>query len=653
MATDKKNNISSNLDKKSNSKVKDNSIQDNKSDNKIIKEKKDIVKDVKSDSKKIIQESFDWESSLKNDYSDQERKKLEDIYTETLPSDSDSGETIEGNIVGITEKEIIVNIGYKSDGVISKSEFKDKKDLKVGDKIDVLIYEKEDATGQLNLSYSKALTLKAWRLVNEAHDNETVVEGKIIHRTKGGMIVKVFDVIDCFLPGSQIDIKPIRDYDEYVGKELDFKIVKINHSFKNVVVSHKALIEQDIEKKKKVIISKLEKGQILEGTVKNITSYGVFVDLGGVDGLIHITDLSWGRVNHPNEIVQLDSKIRVVVLEFDEGKKRIQLGYKQLTDHPWDSLDEKIQVGSKISGKVVVIADYGAFIEITPGIEALLHVSEISWSTHLRSAGDFLSVGDEVEAMVLSLDRDEKKMSLSIKQLTTNPWDKIKEKYKIGTKYKAVVRNFEEFGIFVEIEEGVDGLIHKSDLSWTRVIKHPSEFTEIGVELDVVIKDIDIDDMKISLGVKQLEEDPLIKLQDNLQPGKKHKGKLIKMLGSGGVVLLDNGIEAFSPKSHLRKNDGSFILKEEKAEFVISEFNESDRKVVVSHANLHESEVAEKSDKKVSEKSDKKVSKKSDKKVSEKSDKKVSEKVDDKDAEKDEKKYKTKKSTKKKKNDKS
>ncbi len=553
----------------------------------------DSLKDNIKNNKKDESSEFDWDSGLVDDYSKEERKKLEDLYVSTLPSDSGKGETIEGDIVSITEKEVIVNIGYKSDGIISKSEFKDKDELKIGDKIDVLIFEKEDSTGQLNLSYTKARTLKAWKLVNEAYDDETVVQGKITHRTKGGMIVKVFGVIDCFLPGSQIDIKPIRDYDEYVGKELDFKIVKINHSFKNVVVSHKALIEQDIEQKKKVIISKLEKGQILEGTVKNITSYGVFIDLGGVDGLIHITDLSWGRVNHPNEIVSLDQKIRVVVLEFDEGKKRIQLGYKQLTDHPWDSLDENIEVGSKISGKVVVIADYGAFIEIKPGIEALLHVSEISWSTHLRSAGDFLSVGDEVEAMVLSLDREEKKMSLSIKQLTTNPWDKIKEKYKIGTKHKAVVRNFEEFGVFVEIEEGVDGLIHKSDLSWTRVVKHPSEFTEIGAELDVVIKDIDVEDMKISLGVKQLEEDPLIVLKDSLQPGKKHQGKVVKMLGSGAVILLDNGIEAFTSKNNLKKKDGSFILKDEKSEFVISEFNESDRKIILSTSFSNEEKKSE------------------------------------------------------------
>ncbi len=553
----------------------------------------DALKDNNKNNKQDESLEFDWDSGLVDDYSKEERKKLEDLYVSTLPSDSGKGETIEGDIVSITDKEVIVNIGYKSDGIISKSEFKDKDELKIGDKIDVLIFEKEDSTGQLNLSYTKARTLKAWRLVNEAYDDETVVQGKITHRTKGGMIVKVFGVIDCFLPGSQIDIKPIRDYDEYVGKELDFKIVKINHSFKNVVVSHKALIEQDIEEKKKVIISKLEKGQILEGTVKNITSYGVFIDLGGVDGLIHITDLSWGRVNHPNEIVSLDQKIRVVVLEFDEGKKRIQLGYKQLTDHPWDSLDENIEVGSKISGKVVVIADYGAFIEITPGIEALLHVSEISWSTHLRSAGDFLSVGDEVEAMVLSLDREEKKMSLSIKQLTTNPWDKIKEKYKIGTKHKAVVRNFEEFGVFVEIEEGVDGLIHKSDLSWTRVIKHPSEFTEIGAELDVVIKDIDVEGMKISLGVKQLEEDPLIVLKDSLQPGEKHQGKLVKMLGSGAVILLDNGIEAFASKNNLKKKDGSFILKDEKSEFIISEFNESDRKIILSTSFSNEEKKSE------------------------------------------------------------
>jgi len=517
-------------------------------------------------------------------------KEFEKLVADNFVDTVDD-EVVIGTVVHITDRDAIIDINQKSEGVISLNEFRYNPDLKVGDKVEVLIDVREDSTGQLILSHRKARTIKAWDRVNKAHDDGTVVNGFVKCRTKGGMIVDVFG-IEAFLPGSQIDVKPIRDYDIYVGKTMEFKIVKINHEFKNVVVSHKALIEADIEEQKKEIIGQLEKGQVLEGVVKNITSYGVFVDLGGVDGLIHITDLSWSRINHPNEIVELDQKLNVVILDFDEDKTRIQLGLKQLKPHPWDALGDELKVGDKVKGKVVVIADYGAFIEVAEGVEGLIHVSEMSWSTHLRSAQDFVNVGDEVEAVVLTLDRDERKMSLGIKQLTPDPWTDITKKYPVGSKHTGIVRNFTNFGVFVELEEGIDGLIYISDLSWTKKIKHPSEFTNIGDKLEVVVLELDVEGRKLSLGHKQTTDNPWDKYEDEFALGTKHTASIDEIVDKGAVINFNEDISAFVPKRHLEKEDGSELKKGEEAEFIIIEFNKDFKKVVASHTSLHKEEEA-------------------------------------------------------------
>jgi small subunit ribosomal protein S1 len=489
----------------------------------------------------------------------------------------------------MTSKDAVVNIGYKSDGIVALSELRYNADIKVGDAIEVYIESKEDRGGQLLLSHKKARSLKSWDRVNEALEGDEIIKGFVKCRTKGGLIVDVFG-IEAFLPGSQIDVKPIRDYDVYVGKSMEFKVVKINKEFKNVVVSHKALIEEELEAQKTEIISKLEKGQVLEGTVKNITSYGVFIDLGGVDGLIHITDLSWGRINHPEEIVKLDDKIQVVILDFDEGKKRIALGLKQLTPHPWDKVDSNLNVGDKVKGKVVVIADYGAFIEIEPGFEGLVHVSEMSWSQHLRSAQDFLKVGEEVECLVLSIDREERKMSLGIKQLMPDPWEGIETKYPVDSKHTAKVRNFTNFGVFVELEEGVDGLIHISDLSWNKKIKHPSEFTKVGDSIEVVVLDTDKENRRLSLGHKQLEENPWDTFETVFGEGSVHQGTIISINDKGAVVTLPYGIEGFAPTKHLAKADGSAVKVEDVLDFKVIEFSKDNKKIIVSHARTHEAE---------------------------------------------------------------
>jgi len=536
------------------------------------------------------QEEVDWENIDQeiDDYDPEERKQYEQIYDQTLSTIKEK-EVVEGTVVSVTKKEVVINIGYKSEGVVSRSEFRHNPDLKPGDKVEVYIENQEDKDGQLILSHKKARTLKAWERVNKAHDNDEIIQGYIKCRTKGGMIVDAFG-IETFLPGSQIDVKPIRDYDAYVGKTMDFKVVKINHEFRNVVVSHKAIIEEELEQQKKEIISKLEKGQVLEGTVKNITSYGVFIDLGGVDGLIHITDLSWGRVNHPEEIVELDQKLNVVILDFDDEKKRIALGLKQLTPHPWDSLDPNLKVGDVVKGKVVVLADYGAFVEIQPGVEGLIHVSEMSWSQHLRSAQEFLKVGDEVEAQILTLDREERKMSLGIKQLKPDPWDNIEEKYPVGSKHKAIVRNFTNFGVFVEIEEGVDGLIHISDLSWTKKINHPAEFTSIGEEIEVVVLEIDKENRRLSLGHKQLEENPWDVFEDVFQEGTIHEGTVIDVFDKGALVALPYGVEGFVFPRHIVKEDGTTAKVDEKLQFKVTEFNKEGKKIVLSHRRVYEDE---------------------------------------------------------------
>ena len=527
---------------------------------------------------------FDWESFEKGDeeYTTSEREALEKDYLSTLNT-IESDQVIDGRVVSITDREVIVNINYKSDGIISRNEFRYKEDFQVGDTVEVLVEKKEDKKGQLILSHKKARVFRSWEKVNEAFDKDIVVEGLIKCRTKGGMIVEVLG-LEAFLPGSQIDIKPIRDYDEYVGKKMEFKVVKINHEFRNVVVSHKALIEADLEEQKKEIMTKLEVGQVLEGTVKNITSYGVFIDLGGIDGLIHITDLSWGRVNHPDEIVELDSTINVVILEFDDDKKRIQLGLKQLTSHPWDALEENIAVGDTINGKVVVVADYGAFVEVKPGVEALVHVSEMSWSTHLRSASDFLKVGQEIEAQILTLDREERKMSLGMKQLQPDPWNAIVEKFPAGSEHKVLVRNFTNFGIFVELEEGVDGLIHISDLSWEKKIKHPSEFTKVGSEIQAKVLELDMESRKISLGVKQLQDNPWDGYESTFFEGSEHEGEVGDVTKNGATITLTHGVEAFAPKRHLAKEDGSKVEKGEKLQFRVLEFLKDSQKIVVSHS---------------------------------------------------------------------
>jgi small subunit ribosomal protein S1 len=513
-------------------------------------------------------------------------KLVADNFVDTLDD-----EVVEGEVVFITDRDAIIDINAKSEGVISLNEFRYNPDLKVGDKVEVLIDVREDSTGQLILSHRKARTIKAWERINKAHDEGTVVNGFVKCRTKGGMIVDVFG-IEAFLPGSQIDVKPIRDYDVYVDKTMEFKVVKINHEFKNVVVSHKALIEADIEEQKKEIIGQLEKGQVLEGIVKNITSYGVFVDLGGVDGLVHITDLSWSRINHPNEIVELDQKLNVVILDFDENKSRIQLGLKQLSNHPWDSLGEEVKVGDKVKGKVVVIADYGAFIEVADGVEGLIHVSEMSWSTHLRSAQDFVTVGDQVEAVILTLDRETRKMSLGIKQITPDPWTDITKKYPVGSSHKGIVRNFTNFGVFVEMEEGIDGLIYISDLSWTKKIKHPSEFTNVGDELDVVVLELDVEGRKLSLGHKQTTENPWDKFQKEFAVGTKHTASIAEIVDKGATINFNDEIVAFVPFRHLEKEDGSKLQKGEEAQFEIIEFNKDFKKVVASHMTIHKDEEA-------------------------------------------------------------
>ena len=510
-------------------------------------------------------DDFNWEEFENGTSASISKEELDKAYDETLNKVADH-QVVDGKVISVDKKEVVVNIGYKSDGIIPASEFRYNPDLKIGDVVEVYVESAEDKKGQLILSHKKARLSKSWDRVNAALDAEEVVQGYIKCRTKGGMIVDVFG-IEAFLPGSQIDVHPIRDYDQFVGKTMEFKIVKINQEFRNVVVSHKALIEQELEAQKKEIIGKLEKGQILEGTVKNITSYGVFVDLGGVDGLIHITDLSWGRVDDPHKVVELDQKINVVILDFDDEKKRIALGLKQLTPHPWDALDAELKVGDHVKGKVVVLADYGAFVEIQPGVEGLIHVSEMSWSQHLRSAQEFLKVGEEVEAVILTLDRDERKMSLGIKQLREDPWEAIETKYPVGSKHTAKVRNFTNFGVFVELEEGVDGLIHISDLSWTKKVKHPSEFTQVGAEIDVIVLDIDKENRRLSLGHKQLEDNPWDVFEAKYTVGSIHEGKIIELLEKGAVVQLDEDVEGFATPKHLQKEDGSQAQAGETLEF--------------------------------------------------------------------------------------
>ena len=529
---------------------------------------------------------FNWDEFENGSNANVSKQDLEKAYDETLNKVSEH-QVVDGTVISIDKKEVIVNIGYKSDGIIPASEFRYNPELKVGDTVEVYVENQEDKKGQLVLSHKKARLSKSWERVNAALENEEVIQGYIKCRTKGGMIVDVFG-IEAFLPGSQIDVHPIRDYDVFVGKTMEFKVVKINQEFRNVVVSHKALIEAELEAQKKEIISHLEKGQVLEGTVKNITSYGVFVDLGGVDGLVHITDLSWGRVSDPHEVVALDQKIKVVILDFDEEKKRIALGVKQLTPHPWDSLDANLKVGDHVKGKVVVIADYGAFVEIQPGVEGLIHVSEMSWSQHLRSAQEFLHVGDEVEAVILSLDRQERKMSLGLKQLKADPWENIEEKYPVGSVHKAKVRNFTNFGIFTELEEGVDGLIHISDLSWTKKVKHPSEFTTIGADIDVVVLEIDKENRRLSLGHKQLEENPWDKYETLYEPGTVHNGKITEMMDKGAVITLDEGGEGFATPKHLTKEDGSQAKLGEELPFKVIEFNKDSHRIILSHSRTFE-----------------------------------------------------------------
>jgi len=532
---------------------------------------------------------FDWDAYEKGDsYGEVSKEKLIETYDQSLSKINDR-EVVIGTVTALNKREVVINIGYKSDGVVSMAEFRYNPDLKVGDEVEVYIDSQEDKKGQLLLSHKKARVTRSWDRVNAALENDEIVKGYVKCRTKGGMIVDVFG-IEAFLPGSQIDVKPIRDYDVFVDKTMEFKVVKINQEFKNVVVSHKALIEEELEQQKKDIIAKLEKGQVLEGVVKNITTYGVFIDLGGVDGLIHITDLSWGRVSHPEEVVKLDEKINVVILDFDDEKKRIALGLKQLTPHPWDALDENLKVGDIVKGKVVVMADYGAFIEIAPGVEGLIHVSEMSWTQHLRSAQDFMKVGDDVEAIILTLDRDERKMSLGIKQLKSDPWENIEEKYGIGTKHIAKVRNFTNFGVFVEIEEGVEGLIHISDLSWTKKIKHPSEFTSIGADMEVQVLEIDKENRRLSLGHKQLEENPWDVFETLFTLGSIHEGTIIELLDKGAVISLPYGVEGFATPKHLVKEDGSQAHLDEKLLFKVIEFNKDSKRIILSHSRIFEDE---------------------------------------------------------------
>ena len=569
-----------------------------------IKEEKEIVAETPKVEEKEIEpstkeestikdktqqlEEFDWNAFVSDEdqYSSDERNDLKDIYEKTLSTISEN-ETVDGEIVAMTKREVVINIGYKSEGIINLNEFRYNPELQVGDKVEVYVESLEDKSGQLILSHKKARAIHSWDRVNKALEDNEIIKGFIKCRTKGGMIVDVFG-IEAFLPGSQIDVKPIRDYDIYVEKTMEFKVVKINHEYKNVVVSHKALIEAELEQQKQEIIASLEKGQILEGTVKNITSYGVFIDLGGVDGLIHITDLSWGRVSHPEEIVELDQKLNVVILDFDDAKKRIALGLKQLTKHPWDSLDENLKVGDVVKGKVVVMADYGAFVEIATGVEGLIHVSEMSWSQHLRSAQEFLKVGDEVEAIILTLDREERKMSLGMKQLKPDPWENIAEKYPKGSKHKAKVRNFTSFGIFVEIVEGVDGLIHISDLSWTKKIKHPAEFTSIDEEIDIVVLDIDMDNRRLSLGHKQLEENPWDVFETVFGIDSIHEGTVSEIFEKGAVIALPYGVEGFATPKHLVKQDGIPAKIGDKLEFKVIEFSKATKRIILSHSRVYE-----------------------------------------------------------------
>ncbi len=533
------------------------------------------------------QEDFDWDAYEKGDIlTSAEKENLKNIYDNTLNAIKDK-EVVEGTVISINKREVVVNVGYKSDGIVPMSEFRYNPELQIGDKVEVYIESQEDKKGQLLLSHKQARATRSWDRVNAALESQEIVKGFVKCRTKGGMIVDVFG-IEAFLPGSQIDVKPIRDYDIFVNKTMEFRVIKINQEFKNVVVSHKALIEAELENQKKEIIGKLQKGQVLEGTVKNITSYGVFIDLGGVDGLIHITDLSWGRVNHPEEIVTLDEKLNVVILDFDDEKKRIALGLKQLQPHPWEALNADLKVGDKVSGKVVVIADYGAFVEIAAGVEGLIHVSEMSWSQHLRSAQDFLKVGDEIEAVILTLDREERKMSLGIKQLKSDPWENIEERYALGSKHVAKVRNFTNFGVFVEIEEGVDGLIHISDLSWTKKIKHPSEFTQIGSEIDVQVLEIDKSNRRLSLGHKQLEENPWDVLETVFTLDSIHDGIIVEMMDKGAVISLPYGVEGFATPKHLVKEDGTQAKVDEKIQFKVIEFNKDAKRIIVSHSRIHE-----------------------------------------------------------------
>jgi small subunit ribosomal protein S1 len=568
---------------------------------KIAKEKEDIeseadsmsIDEIKSKSVVTPAGDFDWDADDKGfgNYSKEEREKLEQQYAGTFHS-INQGEIISGIVVSINNKEVVLNIGFKSDGMVSLSEFRDTPDLKVGDNVDVFVESQEDANGQLVLSRKRAKTQKSWETINAALENDTIINGYVKSRTKGGLIVDIMGV-EAFLPGSQIDIKPIRDYDIYVGKTMEFKVVKINNEFKNVVVSHKVLIEDDLENQKTEIVSKLEKGQVLEGTVKNITDFGVFIDLGGVDGLLHITDISWGRIEHPREVLSLDQKINVVVLDFDDEKKRIALGLKQLTPHPWESLDQNLVIGSRVKGRIVTVADYGAFLEIIPGVEGLIHVSEMSWSQNLRNPQDFLKVGDEVEAEVLTLDREDRKMSLGIKQLTPDPWKNIAQRYPVGSKHTAVVKNMTNFGVFVEIEEGVDGLIHISDLSWSKKINHPNEFTKTGEVLDVVVLELDEDNRKLSLGHKQLEENPWETFETIFTLDSIHEGTVLKVTDKGAIIALPYGVEGFAPSKHTIKEDGKPLKADEVADFKIIEFNKDSKRIVVSHSRIWEEVKAE------------------------------------------------------------
>jgi small subunit ribosomal protein S1 len=531
-------------------------------------------------------QDFDWDQYENGSSANVSKEELDKAYNETLNKVSEH-QVVDGTVISVDKKEVVVNIGYKSDGIIPASEFRYNPELKAGDVVEVYVENAEDKKGQLVLSHKKARMSKSWERVNAALEAQEIIQGYIKCRTKGGMIVDVFG-IEAFLPGSQIDVHPIRDYDQFVGKTMEFKVVKINQEFRNVVVSHKALIEAELEAQKQEIIGKLEKGQILEGVVKNITSYGVFVDLGGVDGLIHITDLSWGRVDDPHKVVELDQKINVVILDFDEEKKRIALGLKQLTPHPWDALDADLKVGDHVKGKVVVIADYGAFVEIQPGVEGLIHVSEMSWSQHLRSAQEFLKVGEEIEAVILTLDRDERKMSLGIKQLKEDPWEAIEVKYPVGSKHAARVRNFTNFGVFVELEEGVDGLIHISDLSWTKKVKHPSEFTQVGAEIDVIVLDIDKENRRLSLGHKQLEDNPWDVFEEKYTVGSIHEGKIVELLEKGAVVSLAENVEGFATPKHLVKEDGSQAAQGETLPFKVIEFNKDSKRIILSHSRTFE-----------------------------------------------------------------